>query len=224
MFANLSSFWRGRTFLTKVLEEFKGMLDDTETMYTLVRGRLLENTGEPGVAEQVWRIDKGVNAAQRDIRKRIIEHLSLQPTVDVNTCLLLMSVVKDAERVGDYVKNLHEVTKLLDKPVDMKIFTRHFDEMDKEIFTLFTLTREAFIESDEDKARLAWGCEERLKKRCDTVVENVAHGDLSVNEAVCFTLIARYLKRIVAHLANVATSVVLPLSDLDYFDEKRRME
>ena len=56
---------------------------------------------------------------------------------------------------------------------------------------------------------------------CDKIVEQLVHSDLSVNEAVCFTLIARHFKRIVAHLVNIATSVVLPLSELDYFDERR---
>lgn len=224
MFSNLSSFWKGRAFLTKVLEEFKTMLDHTEKTYSLVRARLLENTGEPDVEERVWEIDKSVNATQRDIRKRIVEHLSLQPTVDVNACLLLMSVVKDAERIGDYAKNLYEVTRLLEKPIDKQVFRRYFDEMDKEILELFTLTREAFVESDEDKAELAWGYEERMKKRCDTAVAELAHSELPVNDAVCLTLVARHFKRITAHLTNIATSVVLPLSDLDYFDERRRMD
>ncbi len=57
------------------------------------------------------------------------------------------------------------------------------------------------------------------------LIEKVAKGDnLSTNEAVCFALTARYFKRITAHLSNIATSVVLPLSELDYFDEKRRAQ
>jgi len=47
---------------------------------------------------------------------------------------------------------------------------------------------------------------------------------LPVNQAVCIALTARHLKRIVAHLVNIATSVILPLSDLDYYDEKRLQE
>jgi hypothetical protein len=70
---------------------------------------------------------------------------------------------------------------------------------------------------------MAWGYENKLAKWCDSVVVELAHSDLSVNEAVCFTLLARYFKRIVAHLVNIATSVILPLSDLDYYDEKRTM-
>ena len=224
MFANLSRFWKGGAFVAKALEEFKEMLDSTETMYTLVRGRLLEEAQEPDLEEKIREIDKRVNDAQRDIRKRIIEHLSLQPTVDVNACLLLMSVVKDAERLGDYAKNLYEVTQLQDKPIDIELFRRYFDDMDQDVSTLFQLTREAFVESDETKAQMAWGYENKVAKWCDNVVKELAKSDVSVNEAVCFTLVARHFKRIVAHLVNIATSVVLPLSDLDYFDEKRTIE
>ncbi|MHC4373968.1 MAG: hypothetical protein ACYSTO_07260 [Planctomycetota bacterium] len=37
-------------------------------------------------------------------------------------------------------------------------------------------------------------------------------------------MIARYFKRIAAHLVNISTSVVLPISQLDYFDEKKAEE
>lgn len=224
MFANLSSFWKGGVFVAKALEEFKQMLDDTETMFTLVRAHLLDNVREPDLAERIRNIDKRVNDAQRDIRKRIIEHLSLQPTVDVNACLLLMSVVKDAERLGDYAKNLYEVTELQEKAIDIELFRRFFDKIDEDILALFKLTQEAFVESDETQAEMAWGYESKIAKWCDNVVAELAKSDLSVNEAVCFTLIARYFKRTVAHLVNIATSVILPLSDLDYFDEERKMD
>ena len=71
---------------------------------------------------------------------------------------------------------------------------------------------------------LAWSYEKGIAKECDRIVERVAHSDLSVNQAVFFALIARHFKRIMAHLLNIATSVVLPLNELDYFDEKRANE
>jgi phosphate uptake regulator len=224
MFANLSGFWKGGAFATKALQEFKGMLDQTETMYRLVHSCLLAKGREPDLAEKVRDLDKSVNDAQRVIRKRIIEHLALRPTVDVNACLLLMSVVKDAERLGDYAKNLYEAIEMLERPLDVQIFRRYFDNLDQEIEGLFQLSNEAFVESDETKADMVWGYENKISKWCDNVVVELAKSDLSVNEAVVFTLIARYFKRFSAHLANIATSVVLPLSDLDYFDEKRTIE
>jgi phosphate uptake regulator len=221
MFRNLLSFWRGKDFIAQVFEEFKSMLDDAESMFKAVCGRLLDGTKEPDLKKKIYDIDKKVNELQKDIRRRIVEHLSLQPMGDVTACLVLMSVVKDAERLGDYCKNLYGVTELLAEPINKKLYTHYFDDIDKDILTLFEQTKEAFIDADEDKARSAWDFETRMAKDCDKIVEQVAQSDLSVNEAVCFALIARYYKRLVAHLANIATSVILPLSDLDYFDERK---
>lgn len=218
MFTNLLSFWKGKDFLAQVLGEFKEMLDDTAYMYRMVCSSLLDNAEEPDLKKRIYELDKKVNNLEKDIRKRIVEHLSLRPTVDVTVCLLLMSVVKDAERLGDYSKNLYEVTELLEKPIDRPLFARYFGDLDKNIEKLFEQTKSAFIESDEKKARASWHDEHKIAKRCDSIVKELATSRLSVNEAVCFALIARYFKRLVAHLTNIATSVVLPLSELDYFD------
>jgi phosphate uptake regulator len=224
MFRNLLSFWKGKDFLAQVFEEFKSMLDDTEIMFRTVCGRLLDNVDEPGLKQRIYDIDQKVNLLQKDIRKRVVEHLSLQPTVDVAACLVLMSVVKDAERLGDYCKNLYEVTELLEKPLNRELFTKYFDGIDKDILTLFDQTKGAFIDADEEKARLTWEYKTRLTKDCNRIVSELSNCDLSVNEAVCMVLISRYFKRLIAHLVNIATSVILPLSDLDYFDEKRQVE
>lgn len=220
MFKNLLSFWKGKDFLSEVFGEFRHMLDDSEAMFKIVCGRLLENADEPNLKQKIYDIDKKVNLLQKNIRKRIIEHLSLQPTVDVTACLVLMSVVKDAERLGDYCKNLYQVSEFLEKPIDRALFDQYFDDLDAEILGLFGQTKDAFIGADEEKARSAWSYHRRINKTCDKIVGELARSDLSVNEAVCFALIARHFKRIVSHLVNIATSVVLPLSDLDYFDER----
>ena len=224
MFKNLLSFWKGKDFLAQVLEEFSGMLDDSESMFKAVCARLLEGGQDPGLKEKIYELDSKINLLQKDIRTQIVEHLSLRPTVDVTACLVLMSVVKDAERLGDYAKNLYEVTEFADKPVDKTLYVQYFDSLDKDILVLFRQTKEAFIQADEDKARSAWGFEKTVAKRCDQIVEQLAHSRISVNQAVCFTLVARHFKRIVAHLVNIATSVILPLSELDYFDERRANE
>jgi len=224
MFKDLLSFWKGKDFLVQVMEDFKIMLDDSEEMFKAVCVQLLDGTKEAGLKDKIYEIDRQVNSLQKEIRKRIVEHLSLQPSVDVNACLILMSVVKDAERLGDYSKNLYEVTELLAEPVDCAIFSEYFDELDKKILALFQQTKKAFIEADEEQARSSWEHEKKIAKYCDHIVERLAQSNLSVNQAVCFTLVARHFKRIIAHLVNIATSVVLPLSDLDYFDERRNAD
>ncbi len=43
---------------------------------------------------------------------------------------------------------------------------------------------------------------------------------LSNRQAVTYTLLARFQKRIAAHLGNIASSLVMPIHKLDYFDEE----
>ena len=224
MFKNLLQFWKGKDFLNQVLEEFKNMLDDAQIMFNAVCAKLLDNIEEEGLREKIYAIDRKVNELQRDIRKRVVEHLSIRPSVDVPTCLLLMSVVKDAERLGDYAKNLYEVSRLLEVPINREKYNELFNNIEQEISELFGDTKKAFMESDENEAAKTWTLKREISKRCDNILEEVIKSDLSVKEAVAFTLMARYFKRITAHLTNIATSVIVPLSDLDYFDEKRENE
>jgi len=222
MFKSLLDFWKGKDFLTNVLEEFGNMLKDSQDMFSMVCQNLLEDKTIPGLEDKIYNVDKKVNLLEKDIRKRIIAHLSIQPSVDVPVSLLLMSVVKDAERLGDYAKNLLEVSRFTKKPLDMTIFSKLFNRMDKTIMEMFENTKKAFIESNEETARSIWRTERDVVKRCDTIIEDVAKSDFNANQAVTFTLIARYFKRTAAHLTNIATSVILPVSELDFFDEKRR--
>ena len=224
MFQNLLGFWRGKDFLAQVIDDFKKMLDDTEKMYSLVCETIFDNVDNPNLREQIYTIDKRVNQTEKNIRTRIIEHLSLQPQVETSWCLCLMSVVKDAERVGDYCKNLFEVKVLLLKPIDKELFNKYFNSIDRDLLGLFTKTREAFIESDDVKATSSWQVKTKIGNRCDDTIEKLAKSDLTANQAVCYTLIARHFKRISSHLVNIATSVILPVSELDYYDEDRAQQ
>ena len=118
MFKNLISFWKGKDFVSQVMSDFTLMLDHSENIYTMVTQALLENKTTDDLKDNVYKIDIKINKLQRSIRTRIVEHITLQPSINTNTCLCLMSVIKDAERIGDYTKNLYEVIELLDKPID----------------------------------------------------------------------------------------------------------
>lgn len=221
MFKSIIQFWKGEDFLNKVLEKFKCMLEEGEEMFTSACRQLIHHENIPGLKEKIYSIDRKVNKQERDIRRRVIEHLTAQPSVDIPISLLLMSVVKDAERLGDYAKNLYEVNNLLTKPINNEDYAKLFNHVEEDIKKLFQQTKKAFLESDEIIAKESWNIERGIVKRCDKIIKELAQSQVTVNEAVCFTLMARHFKRLAAHLTNIATSVILPVSDLDYFDEER---
>ena len=221
MFKSLISFWKGKDFLSQVLDDFSQMLDHAENIFTMVSNALLENDQPANLKDTVYQIDIKINKLERSIRRRIVEHLTLQPTVDTSMCLCLMSVVKDAERIGDYTKNLFEVIELLEKPIDRPTFDTYFNGMNDNLLTLFKDTKKAFVQEDDARAKATYQLESKLVKECDDILMKLAASNLTTNEGVCYTLIARYFKRVAAHLVNISTSVVLPVDQLDYFDEKK---
>ena len=224
MFESLISFWKGKEFLTKVLEEFREMLEDTAYMFESVCKALIEGKPEAGLKDKIYEVDKKVNLLEKEIRKRVVEHLSIQAGTDIPVSLVLMSVVKDAERIGDYCKNIFEIIDLLHAPLKKDLFVELFDGIDKKILEAFEKTQKAFIESDEEVAKQILYLERRIVRSCDDILKKLSKSNLSTNEAVCFTLLARYFKRVAAHLANIGSSVILPVSELDFFDEKLRHE
>jgi len=224
MIKNLIAFWKGKEFLNQVLGDFDKMLEESETMFNAVYQKLHGKETPSDLKDKIYSIDRGINKLERKIRTRIVEHLSIQPGVDVPACLVLMSVVKDAERLGDYSKNLFEVTELLDKPLDPQVFDQYFESIEPELLEIYQKARKAFVDSDEAIAHETIALERKIIQRCQKAVIKLAQSDLDTNTAVCMTLLARHFKRIAAHLSNITSSVVVPISSLDFFDEKRREE
>ena len=66
MFKNLLGFWKGKDFLSHVFGDFGEMLDDTEQMFKLVCGSLLEHAEEPDLKKKIYDIDKKVNLLQKE--------------------------------------------------------------------------------------------------------------------------------------------------------------
>ena len=222
MFRSILDFWKGRDFLEEVLTSFSSMLIDSEEIYRMVVDALSSGGEAKALGDRIYEIDRKINEREQEIRRRVVEHLAVQPHADLRFSLVLMSVVKDAERLGDYVKNLFEVYELHRGPFEEAQLQDYFGDLPTQVGSLFRSTHQAFLKSDEAGARTVIGSKQELAQKCNAIVERVAHDEnLSVNDAVCMAVFARFLKRISAHLGNIATSVIVPVDRLDYWDERR---
>ncbi len=222
MFKSLLAFWSGKDFLSGVLDDFSKMLEIAEKMYQKTLCDLLEEKEGPKNVQEIYDLDKQINELERGIRQRIVSHLAVQSSVNTNVCLVLMSVTKDAERVGDYLKNFQELTLLIEGPLDKTEFRNYFQEIPELLGEKFARTRKAFVNSDEKLARQIIRKKLEIGPQCDQILKDVAASDLPANRAACYAVLARTLKRITGHLANIATAVVMPVTGLDYYDEDLR--
>lgn len=220
MFRELIAAWRKTDPLKEMFQSLISMIEAARWMFEKAWGCAVEGKVPPEVKDGIYRRDIEVNRTERSIRRRIVEHLSVQPGVDVPACLVLMSVVKDAERVGDYCKNIMETTELMKKPLAECPFFESFDQIRKEVQGLFTKTIDALANSNDVLAQDAIVEERNIGVRCESLIERLAGEEMPSKYGVPWALTARYMKRVAGHLSNIASGIVMPLHKLDYYDEK----
>jgi len=190
-------------------------------MFQAVTTWALEGDGTNESAQQaVYDRDIQINKSERHIRKQLVEHLSFLPGSEVPTCLILMSVIKDAERIGDYCKNILDVARVIGEPLGRDDCVDELRALVREIDESFEPVAKSFEESDRELGHATITKTRALAKRADVLIDRLLEEDPPRRRAVAYALLARYLKRISMHLANITTSTVMPLHKLDFFDEK----
>ncbi len=220
MFRQLIEALKKKPLLTQMCNEMEEMLESGAEMFRLIAATL--NGSAPLSREthdRVYEIDHRINHLQRRIRKQLVEHLIMSPGSDVAISLVLMSIIKDAERVGDITKNLLQVAEAQGGAFPPGPYGERLAVLLAETERLFEPTVEAFMRSDKEIGQRGLVDGQVLAKRNDAVIDDLLEDDLSCREAVLVALTARYLKRIALHLTNISSSVVMPLHRIDYFDE-----
>jgi len=217
-------FFRGG--VDSQLEEIEGliiqMLLDCRHTFDLAINTLLGGTDPAAVGKQISKTDVGVNKAQRRVRKELLVHASVRgANADLPMALSSMSIVKDAERIGDYSKNIWDIADAgvnLSRAEDIKTLTKYRDRTS----TMIAETARVFRERDVDAAhRMIQEADGILDEYDEGIRRLLAGSEGGTSEAVARALLYRYLKRISGHAMNVLTSLVMPVHRLDFYDEKK---
>jgi len=219
VFKQLMRFWKGQSVLHKMLEEFARMIDDAHWMFQVATEVAMQRQDMHDIEDSFYNRDRQINSAQRLIRRQIVEHLVCNPGLDVPYCLVLMSIVKDAERIGDYCKNVFDVGRLFGRNFDHGRYATPLLEIRSALDASFGSVKRAFAEEDEVVAKDVVRKNKVVAKKCELLITQLIKDELPTDRAVAYTLISRHFKRIALHLSNIATSVVVPVHELDYADE-----
>lgn len=220
MLRELLSIFRDDNPLRSMADHFSRMLEMTYEM-TLSAGEIFFSArAAPEDRRRILEADVEVNTLQRTIRKEIVAHLSVQGHgADLPYCLLLMSLVKDVERLGDYAKNIAEIVDLRSEPPPDDELGTELRAIRRGVEAEFRAAAQAFVTSDRAAATTLIREGRSLAQRCDDLIERISRGPHDANTTTVLVLGARYYKRIGGHVLNLLTSVVMPLHKLDYYDE-----
>ena len=221
MFRELIRIFRGDNPLGRMGDNFTKMLGLARDQ-TIRAGQIFfSKPASPEERTQIYKQDVKVNKLERKIRKQVIAHLSVAGnSADVPYSLLLMSLVKDVERIGDYAKNLAETLDVSGATLPDDDTVAELREIRNGIEGTFEAVAEVFAQSDEEEAVALIRQGRDMSHRCDALIDRIAKGDYDAATTVAVTLGTRFYKRIGAHLLNILSGVVMPLHKLDYYDEK----
>jgi phosphate uptake regulator len=213
----LIGFWKGDSALKAIFSEFDEMLIIAKEMFEKATSNLFEGKANLEVEmRELVKLDGRLNALQQNIRRDIVMHITVQGSKDILPCLILMSLVKDAERLGDYAKNVLEVVEHFDG-FEGGEYVDKLKKMKVDILTWFDDTKVAFDNIDEEQAQKTRKNSYKSEKECDQVAWEMLTSERK--DAVAIALLFRFFKRTSAHLGNICTSVIMPLDKLDYYEK-----
>ena len=218
MLGTLLAALRSGDALDKAFKEFDDMLSAGQWMFGKVHSVLDGDVPFADVREELFQKDQDINELLRSLRLNIVTHLSVNKNADIAACLALMSIAKDAERVGDYCKNLFEVTEHGEMTRGDGKHREQITALPEQIEELFGLVRTAFSESSPKQAKVAIKAADAIRSTCDDINQGLLEerAEISTHDAVSLSLQARYFKRIASHLANIATAVFGRIEELDF--------
>jgi phosphate uptake regulator len=213
-------FKTGHSTIETVEETLAQMMLDGREVFDTATDALFGGGKSKETRREVKSTDREINVAQQDVRRDLMVHASVQETVDLPLVLAYMSTVKDAERIGDYAKNVYDLVRYgadFDNAPDREELAAYSDRVSH----LIGEAAEAFAAKDTERAQQLINKADGFLDDYDAQVKATFQWEGAPADAVSRALYFRFLKRITAHVMNFLTSLVMPVDRLDYYDEAK---
>jgi phosphate uptake regulator len=216
MLAEIVAALQAHSTLSQAFELYNGMMGNAKQMYQLAMGVLRGTSPVDEVRDTLYALDRDINEKERAIRRILVNHLSLKAGQDGPACLVLMSVTKEAERLGDYCKNLFEVAEMFGQPLAQGRYMTPLVDISEKIKGLLAKTGEAFVQSERGLALEVVQGSHVVANECEMIVKQLMHDNIPTQKAVAYSLLSRYFKRLARHLGNIASSVLVGVDEIDF--------
>ena len=217
MFRWLKSLGSESKGLEGIHARFLEMIDDGRHVFDAAANGLLGGSDPEVIRKDLFDTDRRINRTEQEIRRAIVVHGSVHGAGSFPALLVMMSLVKDAERIGDYGKNIFDLLAhgVRIEGGERKALVTLKDEVSK----LLVRSHGLFASQDERGSREFLDQAAALEDRCDAAVDRLLEetGRNTGGEVLTY----RYFKRVISHSSNIVTSIVVPLDRLDFFDEPR---
>lgn len=200
----------------EITQRFAKMLEDGRTIFCSSADALLGRLDPESIRGDLFATDQRINLTEQEIRRLIVVHATVHGAATFPAMLVMMSMVKDAERIGDYAKNIFDLAAARVDLGGGKELERITSLRDR-IAQLLEDGRALHEAEDAEGARAFLAEADKVEDACDVGLDGLL--DVKDRNMAGPVLAFRYFKRTTSHMANVVTALVMPLDKLDYFDE-----
>ncbi len=206
--------------LEDVKSQMMAMGNTAEKLVALSVKALQEQ--DAGLAQQVINMDKDVDRAYVKLEERIMRVIAMQAPVagDLRLLLTALKNATDIERLGDYAKDISEITIALK---DKQYFTKliNIPRMAEVAVSMVQMSLEAFDTQDAElagKVHVHDDEVDQLFSRTFRILSTYVFEDPSnIEQAFNLMLVARHLERIADHALNIANrTIYMKKGDVSY--------
>ena len=219
MFKQIFELFKSDSLYEQALEECHEMLEIVREMFN-ESVKTLRQTDTAEIPIDIYAMDKKINEFERDVRRKVMTHLAVGGKEDIGSGLILVSVVIDIERMGDYTKNIYDLALNHPKKLKAGSIETTLSDMEKSTKDFLNKAIDAFKDQDIDLGRkLMMDYKKEISSISNDIVNDLVSGknaEFSSDQASALCLYARYLKRIAAHSRNLVSSIVNPFERIGY--------
>ena len=97
-------------------------------------------------------LDERINENEQALRRAVLEHLTVDPKREMVFSLKLVSIVHEAERIGDLTKSIAKAGQLADRP-RLGRQVEPLRDMRDRILEIFDHVKRGFVGEDAEAAR-----------------------------------------------------------------------
>jgi Na+/phosphate symporter len=136
--------------------------------------------------------------------------------------LVLVSIIINIERIGDYTKNMIELAMNHSRRLHGEKFEVDLKRVETAVEENFIRTKSCFESADEKNALQLLKEYEWVSRVCDDCLFRLIREDnknIGSGDAVSLASYFRWLKRINSHLRNISSSVVNPIDRIGFKPE-----
>ena len=220
IFKDILGIWKSDNLLAQAWDDSLKMLSISNDIF--VQSIQYFNSGENiDAVKALKKEDQTINDYYQLVRRKVLTHYSIdKPPVETSGGLTLVNMVVDIERIGDYCKNISDLTLMRDGPMDFGELRDDIKSIEQEVESRFTKTIQAIENQDEALAgNLLNSYKKMVTKVSDRIVKDIASGRIQFpdsSQGASIALYSRYLKRIGAHLKNITSTIVNPYDKIGY--------